>query len=107
MTVHSHRFETTFFFQKLKKKSDKKNCDIFQISAQIIDCGYSLEPPRQVILTRTHNLRFEQKTKNNVYYRKPKFNYIKVGFFRGVRIIKVCFRDGKFYDVVMFADILY
>ena len=24
-----------------------KNCDIFHISAQNIDCGYSLEPPRQ------------------------------------------------------------
>ena len=24
-----------------------KNCDIFQISAQNIYCGYSLEPPRQ------------------------------------------------------------
>ena len=26
---------------------DKKNSDIFQISAQNIDCGYSLEPPRR------------------------------------------------------------
>ena len=25
-----------------------KNSDIFQISDQNIDCGYSLEPPRQV-----------------------------------------------------------
>ena len=25
----------------------KKNSDIFQISAQNIDCGYSLEPPRR------------------------------------------------------------
>ena len=25
-----------------------KNSDIFQISAQNIDCGYSLEPPRRV-----------------------------------------------------------
>ena len=24
-----------------------KNCDIFHISAQNIDCGYSLEPPRR------------------------------------------------------------
>ena len=29
------------------KFSDKKNCDIFHISAQIIDCWYSLEPPRR------------------------------------------------------------
>ena len=31
--------------QKKKKNSDK-NSDIFHISAQNIDCGYSLEPPR-------------------------------------------------------------
>ena len=29
------------------KFSDKKNSDIFHISAQNIDCGYSLEPPRR------------------------------------------------------------
>ena len=32
--------------QKLKK-NQIKNSDIFQISAQNIDCGYSLEPPRR------------------------------------------------------------
>ena len=26
----------------------EKNADIFHISAQNIDCGYSLEPPRRV-----------------------------------------------------------
>ena len=35
-----------FHLQKLKKKSDK-NSDIFYISAQNIDCVYSLEPPRR------------------------------------------------------------
>ena len=48
-----------------------KNSDIFHISAQNIDCGYSLEPPRK---------------KNNVYPSKPQFYYIKVGF-KGVKII--------------------
>ena len=32
---------------------------MFLISAQNIDCGYWLEPPRRV--TSTHNLCFEQK----------------------------------------------
>ena len=32
--------------------------DIFHISAQNIDCGYSLEPPRRGVLTSTHNLCF-------------------------------------------------
>ena len=35
------------FTSKNWKISDKKNSDIFYISAQNIECGYSLEPPRQ------------------------------------------------------------
>ena len=54
-----------------------KKSNIFYISAQNIDCGYSLEPPRrggsneypqsmflsrnEAVLTSTHNLCFEQK----------------------------------------------
>ena len=38
-----------FHLQKLKKKKPELNSDIFHISAQNIDCGYSLEPPRQNI----------------------------------------------------------
>ena len=54
-----------------------KNCDIFLIFAQNIDCG-------SMFLTRN--------MKNNVYPCKPQFYYIKVGF-KGVRIIYACFRD--------------
>ena len=35
-----------FHLQKLKK-NQIKNSDIFHISAQNINCGYSLEPPRR------------------------------------------------------------
>ena len=35
-----------FHLQKIEKNS-YKNSDIFHISAQNIDCGYSLEPPRR------------------------------------------------------------
>ena len=38
---------TENFTTKNWKISDKKNFDIFHISAQNIDCGYSLEPPRR------------------------------------------------------------
>ena len=31
----------------MKKKNQIKNSDVFHISAQNIDCGYSLEPPRR------------------------------------------------------------
>ena len=36
----------------------KTNSDIFHISAQNIDCGYSLEPPHltEAVLTSTNNL---------------------------------------------------
>ena len=59
-----------------------KNSYIFHISAQNIDCGYSLEPPQRVptiyVLSRNK--------KNNVYPCKPQFDYINVGF-KGVKII--------------------
>ena len=38
-----------------------KYSKMFHISAQNIDCGYSLEPPDEAVLTSTHNLCFEQK----------------------------------------------
>ena len=37
---------TDNFARKTWIISDKKNSDVFHISAQNIDCGYSLEPPR-------------------------------------------------------------
>ena len=36
-----------FHLQKTEIFRIKKNSDIFHISAQNIDCGYSLEPPRR------------------------------------------------------------
>ena len=48
--------------QPKKGNISDKNTDIFHISSQNIDCGFSLEPPR------------------------PQFYYIKVGF-KGVNII--------------------
>ena len=88
-----------------------KNSDIFHISAQNIDCGYSLELPRwgssneypqSMFLSRNmKNISFSQRgssneypqsmflsrnKKNNVYPCKPQFYYIKVGL-KGVKII--------------------
>ena len=67
-----------YFTTKKNENFQIKNSDIFLISAQNIDCGYSLEPPRQggsneypqsmflsrnkknveAVLTSTHNLCF-------------------------------------------------
>ena len=72
------------FATKHWKFSDK-NSDIFQISVQNIDCGYSLELshwgssngyPQSMFLSRNK--------KNNRYPCKPQFYYIKVGF-KGVK----------------------
>ena len=65
------------------------------MSAQNIDCGYSLEPPRRGGSDEYPQPMFlSRNKKNNVYPCKPQFYYIKVGF-KGVKIIKACFRDGN------------
>ena len=83
MPIQIHR---KFQLQKLKKKSDKKT-DIFHISAQNIDCGYSLKPPRRGGSNEYQQSMFMSRNKkNNVYPCKPQFYYIKVGI-KGVKII--------------------
>ena len=70
LTQEGHITKTRLFKYMLKILPPKneifqiKNSDIFLISAQNLDCGYSLEPPRrgyEAVLTSTHNLGFEQK----------------------------------------------
>ena len=89
------------FTSKNIRISDKKT-DIFHISAQNIDCGYSLELPKW----GTQNIDCEysleppqwgssneylqsiflsRNKKNYVYPFKPQFYYIKVGF-KGVKV---------------------
>ena len=75
-----------FHLQKLKIFR-YKNYDIFHKTAQNIDCGYSLEPPRRGGSCEYPQSMFLSKNKkNNVYPEKPQFYYIKVGF-KGVKII--------------------
>ena len=69
-----------------------KDSDILPISAQTIDCGYSLEPPRRGGSNEyPQSMFFSRNKKNNIYPCKPQFLlyyilYIKVGF-NGVKII--------------------
>ena len=66
--------------------SDKKFW-YFHISAQNIDCWYSLEPPREGGSNEYPQSMFlSRNDKNNVYPCKPQFYYIKLGF-KGVKII--------------------
>ena len=86
-----------FFYKKalisLRKHAQKnenfqiKISDVFQISAQNIDCGYSLELPLRGGSNEYSQSMFSGKNKkNNVYSCKPLFYYINVGF-KGVKII--------------------
>ena len=64
-----------------------KNSDIFHISVQNMDYGYSLEPPRRSGSNGNPQSMFlSRNRKNNIYPCKPQFYYIKVGF-KGVKII--------------------
>ena len=64
-----------------------KNSSSFHISAQNIDCGYSLEPPRRGGSNEYPQSMFlSRNKKNNVYPCKPQFYCIKVGF-KGVKTI--------------------
>ena len=65
-----------------------KNCNIFLIFAQNIDCGYTLEPPQY----EYPQSRFWSKNKKKVYPCKPQFYYIKVGC-KGVFDTRTCFRN--------------
>ena len=58
-----------------------KNSDIIHISAQNIDCGYSLELPHQDGSNKYPQSMFlSRNTKNNVYPCIPQFYFIKVRF---------------------------
>ena len=73
-------YTENFTTKKWKKKSDKK-LTFFHISAQNIDCGYSLEPPRRGGSNEYPQSMFlSRNKKNNIYPSKPQFYYTKVGF---------------------------
>ena len=77
------------FTTKNWKFSDK-NSDTFHMSAQNINCGYSLEPPRRGGLTSTHNLFLSRNKKHNVYPCKPSFTIQKLGL-RGSKLYRRVF----------------
>ena len=65
-----------------------KNSDIIHISAQNIDCGYSLEPPRRGGSNEYPQSMFlSRNKKNNVYHCKPQSYYINMGFKGGQNYI--------------------
>ena len=87
-TLRKHAYSNILKILPPKNENFRiKNSDIFPISAQNIDCGYSLEPPQRGGSNEYPQSMFSSKSKeNNVYPCKPQFYYIKVGF-KGVEII--------------------
>ena len=87
-TLRKHAYSNIKKISPPKTESFQvKNSDIFHISAQNMDCGYSLEPPRRCGSNEYPQSMFlSRNKKNNVYSYKPPFYYIKVGF-KGVKII--------------------
>ena len=80
------KYTEKFITEKLKIFR-QKNSNIFHISSQNIDYGYSLEPSRRGGSNEYPQSMFlSRNKKNNVYPYKPQFYYIKVGF-KGVKII--------------------
>ena len=74
-------FKYTENFTTKKGKFSDKNSDLFQSSAQNIDCGYLLEPPQWGSSNKYQQPTFlNRNKKNNVYPWTPQFYYIKVGF---------------------------
>ena len=82
------------FSSKIWKFSDKILW-YFHISAENIDCGYSLEPPRRGGSNEYHNLCFwAEIKKSNVCSCKFQFYYIKVGF-KGSKLYRHVFVMGN------------
>ena len=80
-----------------------KNSGSFHISAQNIDCGYSLEPPRRGGSNEYQQFNFWAEIGKLMYtHVNPKYYCIKVGF-KAVKIIKACFRDVTIYGPWKFA----
>ena len=87
MTLRKHAYSNILKISPPETENfQKKNFVIFHISAQNIDCGYSLEPPPGGSNEYPQSMFLDRNKKNNGYPCKPQFNYIKVGF-KGVKII--------------------
>ena len=87
VSLRKHAYSNTFKISPPKTESfQTKILIFFHISAQNIDCGYSLESPRRGGSNEYPQSMFlSRNQKNNVYPCKPQFYYIKVGF-KGVKI---------------------
>ena len=61
---HAHMIYSSFFRSKIDN-FQRKSFDIFCVFAQNIDCGYTLEPPRQGCSNEYTQSTFWSKNKKN------------------------------------------
>ena len=82
LTLRKHAYSNLLkILQPKQENFPIKKSDIFHISSQNIDCGYSFElPHRGGSNEYPQSMFFNKIRKNNVYPCKPQFYYIKVGF---------------------------
>ena len=72
------QYTENFFSLKME------NLAYFNMFAQNIDCGYTLEPPHEAVLTSTHNLCFGAKIRKiGIPLQTPVFLY-KTGVYGGM-----------------------
>ena len=90
ITLRKHAYSNILKILPPKNENFQiKNSDIFHISAQNIDCGYSLEPPRRGGSNEYPQSMFRAEIrKNNVYPCKPQFYYIRLGFKGGSKLYR-------------------
>ena len=88
-TLRKHAYSNILkILQPKTENLQIKNLIFFHISAQNIDCRYSLEPPRRGSSNKDPQSMFLSKNKkNNIYPCKPQFYYIKVGLKGGQNYI--------------------
>ena len=88
MSLRKHAYSNILEISPPKTESFQiKILIFFHITAQNIDCGYSLEPPRRGGSNEyPQSIFLSRNKKNNVYPCKSQFYYIKVGL-KGVKII--------------------
>ena len=88
LSLRKHAYSNTLKISPPKNERFQIKILIFHISAQNIDCGHSLEPPRRGGSNEYPQSMFlDNNKKNNVYPCKPQFYYIKVGFNGGQNYI--------------------
>ena len=87
LPLRKQAYSNTLKILPPKMKLSDKISDIFHISAQIIDCGYALEPPRRGGSNEyPQSMHLSRYKKSNVYPCKPPVLLYKMGL-KGVSII--------------------